>query len=55
MLVPAVALAAWLLWWRGMEDDAVLVVTASLGAVPLNEVIKLYFKRLRTNAPWAFV
>ena len=55
VLVPAVALAAGLLWWRGMKDDAVLVVAAALGGVALNEVMKLYFKRLRPDLPWAFV
>lgn len=55
VLVPAVALAAGLLWWRGMKDDAVLVAAAALGGVALNEVMKLYFKRLRPDVPWAFV
>jgi membrane-associated phospholipid phosphatase len=54
-LVPAVALAAGLMCWRGMKDDAVLVVAAALGGVALNEVMKLYFKRLRPDVPWAFV
>ncbi len=55
VLVPAVALAAGWMWWRGMKDDAVLVVAAALGGVALNEVMKLYFKRLRPDLPWAFV
>ena len=54
-LVPAVALAAGLLWWQRMKEDAVLVVAAALGGVALNEVMKLYFKRLRPDLPWAFV
>ena len=54
-LVPAVALAAGLLWWRGLKNDAVLVVAAALGGVALNEVMKLYFKRSRPDLPWAFV
>ncbi len=54
-LVPAVALAAGLLWWRRMKEDAVLVVAAALGGVALNEVLKLYFKRLRPDVAWAFV
>ncbi len=54
-LVPAVALAAGLLWWRRMKDDAVLVIAAALGGVALNEVMKLYFKRLRPDVAWAFV
>lgn len=54
-LVPAVTLAAGLLWWRGMKDDAVLVVAAALGGVALNEVMKMHFRRLRPDVPWALV
>jgi undecaprenyl-diphosphatase len=54
-LTPAVALAAGLLWWRGLKDDAVLVAAAALGGVALDEVMKLHFKRLRPEVPWAFV
>jgi undecaprenyl-diphosphatase len=54
-LTPAVALAAGLLWWRGLKDDAVLVAAAALGGVVLDEVMKLHFKRLRPEVPWAFV
>ena len=52
---PAVALAAGLLWWRGMKDDAVLVAAAAFGAAALDEVMKLHFKRQRPDVPWAFV
>ena len=55
VLTPAVALAAGLLWWRGLKDDAVLVAAAALGGVALDEVMKLHFKRLRPEVPWAFV
>jgi undecaprenyl-diphosphatase len=54
-LTPSVALAAGLLWWRGLKDDAVLVAAAALGGVALDEVMKLHFKRLRPDVPWAFV
>ena len=54
-LVPAVTLAAGLMWWRGLKDDAVLVMAAALGGVALDEVMKLHFKRLRPEVPWAFV
>jgi membrane-associated phospholipid phosphatase len=54
VLTPAVALAAGLLWWQGLRDDAVLVAAAALGGVALNEVMKLHFKRLRPEVPWAF-
>ena len=54
-LVPAVAVSAGLLWWRHQKDDAVLVVAAALGGVALDEVMKLHFKRMRPEVPWAFV
>jgi undecaprenyl-diphosphatase len=38
-----------------MKDDAVLVTAAALGGVALDEVMKLHFKRLRPDVPWAFV
>jgi len=55
MLTPAVTLAAGLMWWRKFKDDAVLVAAAALGGVALDEVMKLHFKRLRPDVPWAFV
>jgi len=55
MLAPSVALAAGLLWRTRQRDDAVLVAAAALGGVALDEVMKLHFKRLRPDVPWAFV
>jgi undecaprenyl-diphosphatase len=52
---PAVALAAGVLWWKRMKDDAVLVAAAALGGVLLDEVMKLHFKRVRPEVPWALV
>jgi undecaprenyl-diphosphatase len=54
-LAPVVALAAGVMWWRGLKYDAVLVAAAALGAMALDEVMKLHFKRLRPEVPWAFV
>lgn len=54
-LVPAVTLAAVWMWCRRLKHDAVMVVAAALGGVALNEMMKLYFKRLRPDLPWAFV
>jgi undecaprenyl-diphosphatase len=55
ILAPVVALAAILLWRRRQKDDAVLVVAAALGGMALDELMKLHFKRLRPDVPWAFV
>ena len=55
VLVPAVTLAAGLMWWRRRKDNAVLVAAAALGGVALDEVMKLHFKRLRPEVPWALV
>jgi len=55
VLVPAVTLAAGLMWWQRRKDNAVLVAAAALGGVALDEVMKLHFKRLRPDVPWAFV
>jgi undecaprenyl-diphosphatase len=55
VLVPVVTLAAGLLWWRRLKDDAVLVAAAALGGTGLDEVLKLHFKRVRPDLPWALV
>lgn len=54
-LAPAVALAAGFMWWQELKDDAVLVAVAAIGGVALDEVMKLHFRRLRPEVPWAFV
>jgi undecaprenyl-diphosphatase len=43
------------MWWRRRKDDAVFVAAAALGGVALDQVMKLHFKRLRPDLPWAFV
>jgi undecaprenyl-diphosphatase len=55
MLVPTITLAVALLWRLRRKDDALLVAAAALGGVALDEVMKLHFKRLRPELPWAFV
>ncbi len=54
-LGPAVMIAVVVLWWRRFSDDAVLVAAAAFGGVLLDEVMKLHFKRLRPDVPWALV
>ena len=55
MLAPSVALAAALLWYTRQKDDAVLVAAAALGGIVIDEGLKLHFKRLRPDVPWAFI
>jgi undecaprenyl-diphosphatase len=55
MVAPSVVLAAGSLWWTRQKDDAVLVAAAALGGAALDEVMKLHFKRLRPDVPWALV
>ncbi|MBS1998472.1 MAG: phosphatase PAP2 family protein [Cyanobacteria bacterium SZAS LIN-2] len=43
------------MWWLKRRDDAILVAAAALGGVALDEVMKLHFKRLRPDVPWALV
>ncbi|HEY2859998.1 MAG TPA: phosphatase PAP2 family protein [Terracidiphilus sp.] len=54
-VTPAVILAAGLMWWLGRKDAAILVASAALGGVALDQVMKLHFKRARPDLPWAFV
>jgi len=54
-LVPIVSVAVALMWRLGRRDNATVVAAAALGGVALDEVMKLHFKRLRPDVPWAFV
>jgi undecaprenyl-diphosphatase len=54
-VTPAVILAAGGMGCRGRKDAAVLVASAALGGVALDEVMKWHFKRARPDLPWAFV
>ncbi len=55
VLVPVVALAATLLWWAKLRRDAVLLFAAMAGGAVLDTVLKLHFRRVRPDVPWAFV
>ena len=54
-LVPIVTVAVALMWRLGRKDNAVVVASAALGGVALDEVMKWHFKRVRPDVPWAFV
>jgi undecaprenyl-diphosphatase len=54
-LIPAVGIAALVLWRLRLYRNAVLVVIANGGAALLDTVLKLHFRRIRPEVPWAFV
>jgi undecaprenyl-diphosphatase len=54
-LVPVVGGAGILLWKRRLRRDAVLLVAGMAGAAVLDTVLKLHFRRVRPDVPWAFV
>jgi membrane-associated phospholipid phosphatase len=55
VLVPVISLAATLLWRAKLRRDAVLLFAAMAGGAVLDTVLKLHFKRVRPDVPWAFV
>ena len=54
VFLPATLLLAGLLWWRHKRQDALLLLIAVAGAAALNFSLKLHFRRLRPDVPWAF-
>lgn len=50
--VPLVT--AWM-WWKRMREDAVLLLVAMVGGGALDAALKLHFRRVRPEVPWAFV
>lgn len=54
-LVPVIAITAIALWLGRMRRDATLLVLGLGGSAALDFVLKLHFKRVRPDLPWAFV
>jgi membrane-associated phospholipid phosphatase len=54
-LVPGIASAAVILWAARQRRDAVLLIVAIGGAGLLDTILKLHFRRIRPNVPWALV
>jgi membrane-associated phospholipid phosphatase len=54
-LVPGVLCAAIILWVRKLRHDSVLLIVAIGGAALIDTVLKLHFRRIRPNVPWALV
>lgn len=55
LLVPVVILIAAVLWMCHMRRDGALLVLGLGGSGLLDTALKLHFKRLRPDVPWAFV
>jgi undecaprenyl-diphosphatase len=55
VLVPAIPLLAAVLWWRGLRRAPLVWLAATGGAGVLVVLLKLHFRRLRPDLPWAFV
>lgn len=55
VLGPAIPLLAAVLWWRGLRRAPVVWLAATGGAAVLVTVLKLHFRRVRPDLPWAFV
>jgi len=54
-LVPAVPAIAALLWWRRLRHATTVWLIATGGAGVLVGALKLHFRRVRPDLPWAFV
>jgi undecaprenyl-diphosphatase len=55
VLGPAIPLLAAALWCRGLRRAPVVWLAATGGAAVLVTVLKLHFRRVRPDLPWAFV
>lgn len=55
LLLPGTAVIAAFLWWRRLHRDTVTFFIAMIGTGLLTVILKLYFRRLRPNVPWALV
>jgi undecaprenyl-diphosphatase len=53
-LLPAIPVLAGLLWWGRLRHAAVLLLIATGGAALLVLLLKLHFRRVRPDLPWAF-
>jgi undecaprenyl-diphosphatase len=54
VLIPVIPLLAAVLWWRGLRRAPLVWLAATGGAGVLVLLLKLHFKRLRPDLPWAF-
>ncbi len=55
ILFPLVPLIGALFWWRRLRQEALVLMVAMAGAGALNTLLKMHFRRVRPDIPWAFV
>jgi undecaprenyl-diphosphatase len=54
LLAPIIPVFAALLWWRGLRNASIVWLLATGGAAVLVLLLKLHFRRVRPDLPWAF-
>jgi membrane-associated phospholipid phosphatase len=54
-LIPLVLIAAAVLWLRRFKRDALLILLSMGGGGALDTAMKLHYRRIRPDLPWAFV
>ena len=54
-LLPALTVVAIILWLRGIKRDTGILLVAVGGAGVIDTALKLHFKRIRPDVPWALV
>jgi len=55
LLFPGVPLIAALFWWRRLRREAMVFFISMAGGAMLNTALKLHFRRVRPDVPWALV
>lgn len=55
ILFALVPLLAALFWWRHLRHEAAILLIAMAGSGILNTALKLHFRRIRPQVPWALV
>lgn len=54
-LIPVILIVASVLWLRRFKRDALLLLISMGGAGALDTALKLHYRRVRPDLPWAFV
>ena len=54
-LLPAILIAATLLWRGRLHRDSILLLVSMGGSATLDTVLKIHYRRIRPDLPWVFV